>query len=230
MVTVWGAVPRRWHWCVAMTCLLLAPRNAPCAPVERSCALFGEGVLATALAVSGTLDFEVHTMDAEHKAPSIRLEGDPQSCHVFLSGNRFAALGVNIAVGNHNELQVLVFDRDASRWVSNFVVTGQRMEGFLRDTSKLVFTKRTGSKDSNKADVEISIFALDGAKEASSVRTVPHSIAVWGADSVDPKHNRLWFIGTPTFCPFMSTTLVGDIAAGPSISQAAAGGDCSHKL
>jgi len=73
---------------------------------------------------------------------------------------------------------------------------------------------------------KVLLFGPDGqpAAESGSERTLPRSNRSWDADSVDAKHNRLWFVGSPQFCPVKSVTLTGAVDYGPSIIETAVGG------
>jgi hypothetical protein len=202
---------------------------------ERSCAVFdSDGHWASAVASSGTLIFEMHTSDATPKGIEMRLEGEPLFCRLFLSADqRYAATGVYLSTGNEDAVQIGVFDRSTNKWASNFVVKASddlssklRLDGFLGDTSKLVVTGIGKSKPSEDVKVRVLLFGPDGQPTAESGfdRTLPRSNRSWDADSVDARHNRLWFVGSPQFCPIKSVTLTGPVGYFPSITASAVGG------
>jgi hypothetical protein len=208
---------------------------AQAAVPERSCALFdSNGHWVSAVATSGTLIFEMHTSDATPKAIEMRLEGELLFCRLFLSANeRYTAVGVHLSIGNEDAVQIGVFDRSTGKWASNFVVKQRedlwanlRLDGFLGDTSKLVVTGIGKSKPREDTKFKVLLFGPDGRTSAESgfERILPRSNRSWDADSVDARHNRLWFVGSPRFCPVKSMTLTGPVEYGPSITEVAVGG------
>jgi len=222
-------------WLSALVCLtgwnLAVAAGAP----ERSCAIFdSDGHWASAVASAGTLVFEMHTSDATPKGIEMRLEGEPLFCRLFLSADqRYVSAGVYLSAGNEDAVQIGVFDRSTSKWASNFVVKQRqelwselRLDGFLGNTSKLVVTGIGKSSPREDVKFRVLLFGADGqpAAESSFDRTLPRSNRNWNADSVDARHNRLWFVGSPQFCPVKSVTLTGPVDYGPSITEAAVGG------
>ncbi|MGB6941021.1 MAG: hypothetical protein WBE37_01325 [Bryobacteraceae bacterium] len=200
---------------------------------ERSCAIFdSDGHWASAIANSGTLIFEMHTSDATPKGIEMRLEGEPLSCRLFLSADqRYAAVGVYLSVRNEDVVRIGLFDRTTTKWASNFVVRQSEdlwsklgLAGFLGDTSKLVVTGIGKSKPSEDVKFKVLLFGPDGELDSNFDRTLPRSNRSWDADSVDASHNRLWFVGSPQFCPVKSVTLTGPVNYGPSITESAVGG------
>jgi hypothetical protein len=164
----------------------------------------------------------------------MRLEGEPLFCRLFLSADqRYAAAGVYFSAGNEDSVQIGVLDRSTNKWASNFVVkqteelsSKLRLDGFLGDTSKLVVTGIGKSKPRKDVKFTVLLFSPDGqpAAESGFDRTLPRSNRSWDADSVDAKHNRLWFVGSPQYRPLKSVTLTGAVNYGPFISEAAVGG------
>jgi len=224
-----------WHpWLPALVCL--AGWNTAVAAVgpERLCATFvSDGGWASAVVNSGTLTFEMHTSDATPKGIEMRLEGQPLFCRLFLSSDqRYVAAGVYLSVGKEDAVQIGVFDRATSKLASNFVVKQRedlwsklRLGGFLGDTAKLVVTGIGKSSPREEVKFKALLFDLDGQPVGSGFdRTLPSSNRSWDADSVDARHNRLWFVGSPQFCPVKSVTLTGAIDYGPSIIENAVGG------
>ena len=176
----------------------------------------------------------MHTSDATPIGIQMRLVGEPSFCRLFFSADqRHAAAGVYLSTGGEDALQIGVFDRSTNQWTSNFVVKQSEdlwsklsFDGFLGDTSKLVVTGIGKSKPREDVQFKVLLFGLDGQPAAESAfdRTLPRSNRSWDADAVDGKHNRLWFVGSPKFCPIKSVTLTGAIDYGPSINEAAVGG------
>ena len=214
--------------------LSVAPALGAATP-ERSCAVFGaDGRWAAAVTSSGTLVLEMHTLNAEPEAIKLPLEGEPQSCRLFLSADqRYAAVGAVLSAGNEDILKIAVLDRSTSKWASNFVVKQRedlsaklRLDGFLGDTSKLVVTGTGRSRPREDVKYKILLFGADGQSIADRGfdRIVPRSNGSWDADPVDTKHNRLWFVGSPQYCPLKSVTLTGSLDYGPSIAETAVGG------
>ncbi|HTY63090.1 MAG TPA: hypothetical protein VMG30_12650 [Acidobacteriota bacterium] len=183
---------------------------------------------------SGALIFEMHASDATPKEIEMRLEGEPLFCRLFLSADeRYAAVGVYLTIGNEDAVKIGVFDRSTGKWASNFVVRQRedllaklRFNGFLGDTSKLVVTGIGKSKPREDVKFKVLIFGVDGqpAAESGLDRILPRSNRSWDVDSVDARHNRLWFVGSPQFCPVKSVMLSGPAGYGPSITEAAVGG------
>jgi hypothetical protein len=222
-------------WLPALLCLAGWNLAVAAAAPERSCAIFdSDGHWASAVTSSGTLIFEMHTSEATPERIEMRLEGEPLFCRLFLSGNqRYVAAGVHLSTRDEDAVQIGVFDRSTSKWVSNFVVKQRedlwselRLDGFLGDTSELVVTGIGKAKPREDVKFKILLFGLDGqpAAENGFERTLPRSNRNWEADSVDARHNRLWFVGSPQFCPVKSVTLTGPVNSGPSITEAAIGG------
>jgi hypothetical protein len=130
-------------------------------------------------------------------------------------------------------LEIAVFDRTTSKWASTFVVKQRedlwsklRFEGFLGDGAKLVVTGIAKSKPRDDVKLKVLLFGPDGQPAADGVfdRTLPRSNRSWDADAVDARHNRLWFVGSPQFCPVRSVALTGTVNYGPSITESAVGG------
>lgn len=199
---------------------------------EVSCASFGsDGAWATAVTSSGKLMFEMHVPNAPAKALDAGLTGNPELCRLFLSADkRFAAVGVRASGTDGDELQIAVFDRSTGKWASTFVVKQRdnlwsklRFEGFLGDGAKLVVTGIAKSKPRDDVNLKILLFNPDGQRATDGVfdRTLPRSNRSWDADAVDARHNRLWFVGSPQFCPVKSVALTGAVNYGPSITEAA---------
>jgi hypothetical protein len=202
---------------------------------EVSCAAFGaDGAWATAVMSSGKLTFEMHVPNAPAKALDIHANGNPELCRLFLSADRrFAAVGVRASAADGDELQIAVFDRSASKWASSFVVKQRedlwfklRFEGFLGGGSQIVVTGITKSKPRDDVNLKVLLFDPDGQPMADAVfdRTLPRSNRNWDADAVDARSNRLWFVGSPQFCPVKSVTLTGAVNYGPSITGTVVGG------
>jgi hypothetical protein len=202
---------------------------------EISCAAFGlDGDWATAVMSSGKLTFEMHAVNGPVKALDTRVDGNAEFCRLSLSiDKRYAAVGVRLSEPDGDALRIAVFDRSTSKWASTFVVKQRedlwsklRFEGFLRDTSKLVVTGIGKSKPRDDVRLKVLVFASDGqpAADAAFERTLPRSNRSWDADAVDARHNRLWFVGSPQFCPIKSLALTGAVNYGPSITEAAVGG------
>ena len=222
------------RWLPALVCLTglsLAQAAAP----ERSCAVFdSDGHWASAVMISGTLIFEMHPPDAPPKGIEMHLGGEPMFCRLFLSTDkRYAAVGIYLSIGSEDAVQIGAFDRSTGKWASNFVVKQRedlwaklRLNGFLGDTSNLVVTGIGKSKPHEDVKFKALLFAPDGQQTLDSgfERILPRSNRSWDADSVDARHNRLWFVGSPRFCPMRSVTLTGPVDSGPSITEAAVGG------
>src|SRR6185437_565835 len=103
-----------------------------------------------------------------------------------------------------------------SKWVSNFVVkqhedlwANLRFDGFLGNTSKIVVSGIAKSTPRKDVRLKVLLFDPNGQPDGSFDRTLPRSNRSWDADSVDARHNRLWFVGSPQFCPVKSMTLTG---------------------
>jgi hypothetical protein len=220
-------------WVPALVCL--AGLNlAQAASPERSCATFdSDGHWASAVVSSKTLVFEMRMSDDPPKGIEMQLEGEPLFCRVFLSADqRYAAVGVYLSVGNQDAVQIGVFDRSAGKRASNFVIKQRedlwgklRLEGFLEDTSKVVVSGIGKGKPREEAKFKVLLFSPDGQPAGDGVdRVLPRSNRAWDADSVDARHNRLWFVGSPQFCPVKSVTLTGAVHYGPSITEDTVGG------
>jgi hypothetical protein len=221
---------------VALLCLPLFTVMAVSAqPAEVSCASFGsDGAWATAVTGSAELTFEMHVPNAPAKALDARLTGNPELCRLFFSADkRLAAVGVRASGADGDELQIAVFDRTTGKWASTFVVKQSenlwsklRFEGFLGDGTKLVVTGIGKSKPREDVNLKILLFDPDGQPATDGVfdRTLPRSNRNWDTDAVDARRNRLWFVGSPQFCPVKSVTLTGSIGYGPSITESAVGG------
>lgn len=221
---------------VALLCLAVFTVVAASArSVEVSCAAFGpDSELATAVISSGKLAFEMHAPNAPAKALDTRVDGNPELCRLFLSADkRYAAIGVRVSQAVGDALQIAVFDRSTGKWASRFVVKQSedlwsklRFEGFLGNASKLIVTGIGKSKPREDVKFKVLLFGLDGQPVTGGVfdRTLSRSNRSLDADSVDAGHNRLWFVGSPQFCPVKSVTLTGAIKYGPSIIEGAVGG------
>jgi hypothetical protein len=221
---------------VALLCLAVSTVVAASAQsAEVSCVSFGsDGAWATAVASSGKLTFEMHAANAPAQALENRLNGNPELCRLFFSADeRFAAVGVRASGADGDALQIAVFDRSTSKWASIFAVKQRedlwsklRFEGFLGDGPKLVVTGIARSKPREDVNLKVLLFDPDGQPATGGVfgRTLPRSHRSWDADAVDARHNRLWFVGSPQFCPVKSVTLTGAVGYGPSITEAAVGG------
>jgi hypothetical protein len=206
---------------------------AQAAASERSCVVFdSDGHWASAVMSSGTLVFEIHTSDSAPQEIETHLSGEPLFCRLFLSADqRYVATGVYLSVGHEDAVQIGVFDRSTRKWVSNFVVKQSgdlwsklRFDGFLGDTSKIVVSGIAKSTPREDVRLKVLLFDPNGQPDSSFDRTLPRSNRSWDADSVDAKHNRLWFVGSPQFCPVKSMTLTGPVDYGRSITEAAVGG------
>lgn len=202
---------------------------------EVSCAVFDpDGDWATAVMSSGKLAFEMHGSNGPAKVLDTSVDGSPELCRLFLSADkRYAAVGVRVSDANGGALYIAVFDRSTGKWASSFAVKQRedlwsklRFEGFLGDASKLVVTGIGKSKPRDDVNLKVLLFGPDGQPATNDVfdRTLPRSNRSWDADSVDAKHNRVWFVGSPQFCPVKSVTLTGAVNYGPSITDAAVGG------
>jgi len=205
-------------WVPALACL--AGLNlAQAASSERSCAIFDSGGhWDSAVASSGRLIFQMPASDARPKGIEMGLEVEPLSCRLFLSADqRYAAVGVYLSGRNEDALQIGVIDRPARKWTSRFVIRRRddlwgklRLDGFLGDTSKVVVSGigKSGPREDVKLKVLLSGPEGKAAADAGD-RTLPRSNPSWDADSVDARHNRLWFVGSPQFCPVKSVSLAG---------------------
>lgn len=218
--------------CFAVLACFATLNLAQAAP-ERSCVVFdSDGHWASAVMSSGTLNFEFHTSDSVSSGTKMQLAGEPLYCRLFVSeDHRFVANGVYLSVANQDAVQIGVFDRSTSKWASNFVVKKRedlwsklRLEGFWGNTSKIVVSGIAKSSPHEDAKFKVLLFGTDGQPDASFERTLPGINESWDADSVDARDNRLWFIGSPQFCPMKSVTLTGPVDYGPSITEAAVGG------
>jgi hypothetical protein len=218
---------------LAFVCLVGCHLALAAVAPERSCAVFdSEGHWASAIVSSETLMLEMHTSDATPKALEMHLEGEPLFCRLFLSADqRYVANGVYLSVGNVDGVQIGVFDRSTSKWVSKFVVKQRedlwsklRLDGFLGNTSKIVVSGIAKSTPREDVRAKVLLFDPNGQPDGRFDRTLPRSNRSWDADSVDARHNRLWFVGSPQFCPVKSITLTGPVDYGSSITEATVGG------
>jgi len=219
----------------AVLCLAVFTVAANGKSPEISCAAFGtDGAWATAVISSGTLAFEMHVPSAPAKVLNTSLNGNPELCRLFFSADkRFAAVGVRTSGADGDGLQIAVFDRSTDKWASSFVIKQSedlwsklRFEGFLGDGSQIVVTGIAKSQPRDDANQKVLLFGPDGQPVADAVfdRTLPRSNLNWDADGVDARRNRLWFVGSPQFCPVKSVTLTGVVSYGPSIAESAIGG------
>ena len=227
--------PKHYRPAVLLCLILFTVVAASAQSVEVSCASFSsDGAWATAVGISGKLTFEMHAPNAPAQALENRLNGNAELCRLFFSADkRFAAVGVRVSGADGDALQISVIDRSTSKWASSFVVKQRedlwsklRFEGFLGEGPKLVVTGIAKSKPREDVNVKVLLFDPGGQPATDGVfdRTLPRSNRSWDADAVDAPHNRLWFVGSPQFCPMKSVALTGAVNYGPSITEAAVGG------
>src|SRR5690348_5531477 len=204
------------------------------APRESSCAAFApDDAWATAVVNSRTITLELRRATARAVSAEMTLENEPLYCYcrIFFSGNaKYAAVAVYVDSGSGEQLRVGVLDRATGVWASKLDVEPKdtlqskiRFEGFLQDTSTLVVTGIAKHRPLEDTPLTTVLYSADGKIEREFNRSLPSSNSSWNANAVDAKRNRLWFIGSPQFCPMRSVTLTGSIEYGPQILKTAEG-------
>jgi hypothetical protein len=204
----------------ALTGLCLSPCLAASASNPVVCSAFDDrGDSATVTLTEQKLALEISRASGDPLLLSTSVnERGLLGCKVFFDkDSHYVAVGLNHLGLTPGPLRIVVTDLTTSKSVGDFEVPNAglgaslNLVGFLRNKPTLLVLG-SAAADHPVDAFSTALFRVTGEQEnPPETRTLPADAGSIGNPSfADAAHNRLWFKGTPQFCPMRSVRLVGE--------------------